>query len=266
MKFKVACVQLTCNNQVNENLQSILQYASQAVDQGADFVLTPENSSIFSADHKELLSKSENFEKNSFIEEIKSFCKAKKKWFLIGSVSIKISNQKLANRSILINPKGEIVSWYDKIHMFDVALSKDEQYFESEKFLAGKDIVHAELPWGMLGFSICYDVRFPKMYRKLAKLGCSYLTVPAAFTKTTGEKHWHILLQARAIENFCYIFAPAQTGTHYNKRQTYGHSLIISPDGKILAEKKSGVGFIVAEIDSALPLQLRATIPSLNSD
>ncbi len=266
MKFKVACVQLTCNNQVNENLQSILQYASEAVDQGADFILTPENSSIFSADHKELLSKSENFEKNSFIEEIKSFCKAKKKWFLIGSVSIKISNQKLANRSILINPKGEIVSWYDKIHMFDVALSKDEQYFESEKFLAGKDIVHAELPWGMLGFSICYDVRFPKMYRKLAKLGCSYLTVPAAFTKTTGEKHWHILLQARAIENFCYIFAPAQTGTHYNKRQTYGHSLIISPDGKILAEKKSGTGFIVAEIDSALPSQLRATIPSLNSD
>ena len=266
MKFKVACVQLTCNNQVNENLQSILQYASQAVDQGADFVLTPENSSIFSADHKELLSKSENFKKNSFIEEIQSFCKAKKKWFLIGSVSIKISNQKLANRSILINPKGEIVSWYDKIHMFDVALSKDEQYFESKKFLAGKDIVHAELPWGMLGFSICYDVRFPKMYRKLAKLGCSYLTVPAAFTKTTGEKHWHILLQARAIENFCYIFAPAQTGTHYNKRQTYGHSLIISPDGKILAEKKSGTGFIVAEIDSALPLQLRATIPSLNSD
>ncbi len=266
MKFKVACVQLTCNNQVEENLKSILQFASEAIDQGADFILTPENSSIFSADHKELLSQSESFEKNSFIETIRSFCKEKKKWFLIGSISIKISNQKLANRSILINPKGEIVSWYDKIHMFDVVLSKEEQYSESKKFLAGKDIVHAELPWGMLGLSICYDLRFPKMYRKLAKLGCSYLSVPSAFTKITGEKHWHILLQARAIENFCYIFAPAQTGTHHNKRQTFGHSLIISPDGNILAEKKSGTGIIIAEVDSALPGQLRASIPSLTLD
>ncbi len=266
MKFNVACLQLTCNNQVDENLKTILNFSKEAAQEGADFILTPENSSIFSADHKELLSKSESFENNTFIKSIQNFSKENKKWFLIGSLAIKISNIKLANRSVLINPKGEIVSWYDKIHMFDVVLSKEEQYSESKKFLAGNDIVHSELPWGMLGLSICYDLRFPKMFRKLAKLGCSYLSVPSAFTKTTGEKHWHVLLRARAIENFCYIFAPAQVGTHHNQRQTFGHSLIISPDGHVLAEKKSGTGFIISEIDSSLPGQLRAKIPSLNLD
>ena len=265
MKFKAACIQLTSSNQVDENLATILDIANQAASAGADIILTPENSSIFSADHKELLERSKKYEHNSFIISIQEFAKEKKKWFLIGSMPIKISS-KLVNRAILINPKGEIVTYYDKIHMFDAVLSKSEQYEESKKFIAGQDLVHADLPWGTLGLSICYDVRFPKMYRKLAKLGCSYLAVPAAFTKTTGEKHWHILLQARAIENFCYIFAPAQVGTHYNQRQTYGHTLIISPDGEILAEKKSGVGYIIAEIDSTLPGLLREKIPSLNLD
>ena len=266
MKFNVACLQLTCGNDVDQNTQSVLNFSNQAIQAKADFIITPENSSIFSSDSKELLSKSEEYENNSFIKTIQAFSKEKKKWFLIGGMPIKISSTKLVNRSVLINPKGEVVTFYDKIHMFDVVLSKTEKYEESKKFLAGKDLVHAELPWGMLGLSICYDVRFPKMYRKLAKLGCDYLSIPAAFTKTTGEKHWHSLLKARAIENFSYVFAPAQVGTHPNQRQTYGHSLIVSPDGAILAEKKSGTGFIIAEIDSELPTQLRARIPSLNLD
>ena len=266
MKFKVACIQLTCGSDVDQNLQSILDFSEQAVQDKADFIVTPENSSIFCSDSKELFSKCEEYEGNSFIKKIQEFTKEKKKWFLIGGMPIKISSTKLVNRSVLINSRGEIVTFYDKIHMFDVVLSKTEKYEESKKFLAGRDLVHAQLPWGMLGLSICYDVRFPKMYRKHAKLGCDYLSVPAAFTKTTGEKHWHSLLKARAIENFSYVFAPAQVGTHPNQRQTYGHSLIISPDGAILAEKKSGTGFVIAEIDSELPTQLRARIPSLNLD
>ena len=266
MKFNVACIQLTCTNKVEENLQSITDYANEAIKAGADFILTPENSSLFSLDGKELLATCEGYEKNSFIQSIQKLSKSAKKWILIGGMPIKVSSSKLVNRSILINKSGEIVKTYDKMHMFDVVLSSTEQYQESEKYLPGQELAIADLPWGKLGMSICYDLRFPKMYRKMAKLGCIFLSVPSAFTKTTGEKHWHTLLQARAIENFSYVFAPAQTGTHFNKRQTFGHSLIISPDGAILAEKKNGTGFIMAEIDSNLTAILRQKIQSLNLD
>ena len=135
-----------------------------------------------------------------------------------------------------------------------------------KNFLLVKKKVLAKLPWGSLGLTICYDVRFPSLYRELAKKGAIFMTVPSAFTKTTGEKHWHTLLKARAIENFSYIFAAAQTGKHYNNRLTYGHSLIISPDGEILKEKEKGEGFIIAKIDENLPNKLRAKIPSLKSN
>ena len=266
MKFNVACIQLTCSDQLKENLESIIKISHDAIKAGADFIVTPENSSLFTVDKKSLFSKSESFEKNSFIESIKNLCKLKKIWFLIGGMPVKVSSKKLVNRSVLINSEGEIIKIYDKIHMFDVNLSYNEKYKESERYLPGQELVMAELPWGKLGLSICYDLRFPKMYRKLAKLGCIYLSIPSAFTKTTGEKHWHTLLKARAIENFSYIFAPAQFGTHFNKRQTYGHSLIVSPDGKILAEKKNGIGFVMANIDNSLPAILRKKIPSLDLD
>ena len=157
---------------------------------------------------------------------------------LIGSLIIKISKNKLVNRSVLISDKGMIKSYYDKIHMYDVILSKKEKYFESKTFKAGKKLKSFRLPWGKIGLTICYDLRFPNLYRKLSKSGSIFLSVPSAFTETTGKRHWHSLLKARAIENFCYIFAPAQVGKHYNGRRTFGHSLIISPDGKILKELK----------------------------
>ena len=189
-----------------------------------------------------------------------------KKWILIGSLPVKLSKKILVNRSVLFNPNGKVVNYYDKIHMFDVKLSKKEKYEESKKFLAGKKKVLAKLPWGLMGLTICYDLRFPNLYRELAKKGAIFMTVPSAFTKTTGEKHWHILLKARAIENFSYIFAAAQTGKHYNDRLTYGHSLIISPDGEILKEKEESEGFIISRIDENLPKKLRARIPSLRSN
>jgi predicted amidohydrolase len=150
--------------------------------------------------------------------------------------------------------------------MFDVVLSKKERHFESKTFTAGESLKAAKLPWGKLGFSICYDIRFPNMFRELAQKGSIFFSIPSAFTKTTGKKHWHSLLKSRAIENFSYIFAPAQHGTHWNKRKTYGHSLIISPEGKILKELKKGIGVITANIDPKFPISLRKRIPSLKKN
>ena len=166
----------------------------------------------------------------------------------------------------MIDKNGKIKSYYDKIHMYDVILSKRESYFESKTFKAGKNIKSFKLPWGKLGFTICYDLRFPNLFRKLSKSGSIFLSVPSAFTETTGRRHWHSLLRARAIENFCYIFAPAQGGRHYNGRKTFGHSMIISPDGKILKELKKKEGVITAVINPTLPKKMRSIIPSLKND
>ena len=180
--------------------------------------------------------------------------------------TIKISKKKLVNRSVLIDKNGRIKTYYDKIHMYDVKLSKKEKYFESKIFEAGNKKKLFKLPWGKLGLTICYDLRFPNLYRKLSKAGSLFISVPLAFTETTGKRHWHSLLKARAIENFCYIFAPAQGGTHYNGRKTFGHSMIVSPDGKILKELKKSEGVTTVTVDEKLPTKLRAIIPSLKSD
>ena len=150
--------------------------------------------------------------------------------------------------------------------MYDVALSKKEKYFESKTFMAGKKIKSFNTPWGKLGLTVCYDLRFPNLFRKLSKSGSLFISVPSAFTETTGKRHWHTLLKARAIENFCFIFAPAQAGTHYNGRKTFGHSMIVSPDGKILKELKKSEGIITATIDPKISKKLRSIIPSLKSE
>ena len=204
--------------------------------------------------------------KDIYLNGIIKLAKKYKKWILIGSLIIKIEKKKLVNRSVLINQKGKIKAYYDKIHMFDVTLSKKERYFESKTFTAGNKIKSFNLPWGKLGLSICYDLRFPNLYRKLSKSGSIFISIPSAFTETTGKKHWHSLLKARAIENFSYIFAPAQGGRHYNGRKTFGHSMIVSPDGKILKELQKKEGVITFLIDPSLPKKMRSIIPSLDSD
>ena len=203
---------------------------------------------------------------DTYLKGIKKLAKKYKKWILIGSLIIKISKNKLVNRSVLINTQGQIKSFYDKIHMYDAILSKKEKYFESSTFTAGKKIKSFNLPWGKIGLSICFDLRFPNLYRKLSKTGSIFLSIPSAFTETTGKRHWHSLLKARAIENFSYVFAPAQGGSHYNGRKTFGHSMIVSPDGKILKELKKSEGVITALIDQKLPSKLRSIIPSLKDD
>ncbi len=266
--FKISCIQLRSTNNIKDNLKKTIDLINKAIYQKTDFIITPEASNIMSLDKKELEFKIiKKKEKDIYCTSIQQLAKKNKKWILIGSLITRNINDCIVNRSILINPSGKIVKYYDKIHMYDVKLSKKEKYEESKVFTAGKKIKSYNLPWGKLGFSICYDLRFPLMYRKLSQLGCSFITVPSAFTLTTGKKHWHSLLKARAIENFCYIFAPAQGGKHANKRKTYGHSIIISPDGKIIKELNSNKeGFITARIDQRLSKRLRLRIPSLNKE
>ncbi|MBL6857598.1 MAG: carbon-nitrogen hydrolase family protein [Pelagibacteraceae bacterium] len=260
--FKVSCIQICSTDDVKKNLLVSRKLILKAIKQKSDFIITPETSSIFGLKKKKLLKKTTSMNKDIYLKGLRSIAKKYQKWILT-CVIIKEKN-KIRNRSVLINPKGLIKTYYDKMHMFDVSLSKKEEYFESKTFTAGKSLKTFNLPWGKLGMSICYDVRFPNMFRKLAQKGSIFITVPSAFTRTTGKKHWHSLLQSRAIENLCYIFAPAQCGTHWNGRQTYGHSLIVSPDGKILKELKKGTGIISANIDPKKSIDLRKKIPSLN--
>jgi len=264
--FKVTCIQLKSNDSVNYNLKQTEKLIKLAVKQKTDFILTPEVSSIFSLKKKDLLSKCTTMQNDFYLIGIKKLAKFYKKWILIGSLIIKVGKNKLVNRSVLLNSKGKIVSYYDKIHMYDAKLSQKEIYSESKTFSPGKKIKIVKLPWGKLGMTICYDLRFPTMFRKMSKKGALFLSVPSAFTETTGKKHWHSLLKARAIENFCYIFAPAQGGTHYDGRKTYGNSLIISPEGKILKSLKKKTGIITAIVKPSISILSRKKIPSLKGD
>ena len=222
--FRVSCIQLRSNNNIQHNLKRTTILIKKAVLQKTDFILTPEVSSQFSLKKNELLKTCTSMNRDIYLNGVKKLAKKYKKWILVGSVIIKASKNKLVNRSVLIDKSGRVRTYYDKIHMYDVVLSKKEKYFESKSFYPGNKIKTFKLPWGKIGVSICYDLRFPNLYRKLSQAGSLFLSVPSAFTETTGKKHWHSLLKARAIENFCYTFAPAQGGTHYNGRKTFGHS------------------------------------------
>tara|TARA_B100000965_G_scaffold405275_1_gene438670 strand:- start:882 stop:1679 length:798 start_codon:yes stop_codon:yes gene_type:complete len=261
--FRVSCIQLKSNDNLKKNLLNTTKYIKIAIKNKSDLIITPELSSFFSSDKKKLLGICKKMHEDVYIKGIRKLAKENKKWILIGSSIVKIAKKKLVNRSILVNPNGDIKAYYDKIHMYDARLNKKEKYFESKTFIPGKRLKFFDLPWGKLGMTICYDLRFPNLFRKLSQKGALFISIPSAFTETTGKKHWHSLLKARAIENFCYIFAPAQAGTHYNGRKTFGHSLIISPDGKIIKEMKKKVGVITAQVKPKLAKELRTRIPSL---
>ena len=261
--MKVACIQLSSGENYKKNIKDIIKFVNQAINKKSDLIITPETSSIITSDKKILFKYSYEMKNDPLIKKVKKISKQYKKWILIGSLPVK-EGKKLRNRSLLIGPKGKVVKYYDKINMFDVKISKKEQHKESRIFKAGTKLVTANLPWGKIGFTICYDLRFPELYRNLSKKNLNFITVPSAFTKLTGQKHWIELLKARAIENFCFIFAPNQSGKNTIKRETFGHSVIISPDGKILKLKKFGKGVIYAKVKPSESMRLRKIIPSLN--
>ncbi len=264
--FRAACVQLRSSDDVAENVRNASELIRQAGAKGAEFVATPENTTLMAPDGGAKLERAVTEDRDPSLRAFRSLAEELGIWLLIGSLAIKVSETKTANRSYLIDPKGRIAAGYDKIHLFDVNLPSGERYRESVTVAGGADAVVADLPWACLGLSICYDLRFPQLYRSLAKAGASVLTVPSAFTETTGKAHWHVLLRARAIENGAFVIAPAQGGLHANGRRTYGHSLIVSPWGEVIAESGIEPGVVVADIDPAISADARERIPSLQHD
>jgi len=264
--FNVACVQLCTGRDVAANVATASDLIREAAGQGADFIITPEQTTLMELKSKDLFAKALPQDEDVSIQAFRALAQELERWLLIGSLAIRLSADKVANRSFLIAPDGSLQATYDKIHMFDVDLPNGESYRESKNYKPGAEAVTADIPWGRLGLSVCYDLRFPNLYRSLAQAGADFLAVPSAFTETTGKAHWHVLLRARAIENGCYVFAPAQGGIHENGRATYGHSLIVSPWGEVLAEAGTEPGFIMAEVDRAQVAAARARVPSLQHD
>ncbi|MGA7712189.1 MAG: carbon-nitrogen hydrolase family protein [Rhizomicrobium sp.] len=264
--FKAACVQLRSSDDVAENIRIASALIREAAAKGARFIATPENTTLMAPDGGAKLAHSRNEDADPALPAFCALAEELGVWLLIGSLAIKVSESKTANRSFLIDPKGAIGARYSKIHLFDVDLPSGEKYRESNTVEGGSLAVTADLPWGKIGLSICYDMRFPQLYRALAQSGAFLFTAPSAFTETTGKAHWHALLRARAIENGAFVIAPAQGGTHANGRKTYGHSLIVAPWGEILAEAASDPCVIMADIDPALSAEARARIPNLQHD
>ncbi|MCF8473515.1 MAG: carbon-nitrogen hydrolase family protein [Emcibacter sp.] len=260
---------MSSTNQVAENMITAEALIREAVGLGAEMVITPEMTTLIELDRAALLGKIYHQEDDPSLPVFKALAKELKIWLVIGSMAIKLDD-KMANRCFVLSPEGNIAAFYDKIHMFDVDLAGGEQYRESRNYEAGNRAVIAKTPWGNMGLSICYDVRFPHLYRKLAQAGAVMVTVPAAFTKVTGEAHWHILLRARAIENGAFIFAPAQTGSHKSatgeSRKTFGHSLLVDPWGNIIDDAGTDIGVIVSEIDLTASQKARSSVPSLKHD
>ena len=265
-KFKVACVQNSARPDVADSMREVAALVRRARDAGADFITTPENVAMIEPRRQRVLEKALPEEGHDALEAFRELAIETGAWLLAGSLTIKVEPEKVANRSYLFDPSGKVVAKYDKMHMFDVDLAGGESYRESRTYRAGSRAVLAPLPWGVLGMTICYDLRFPYLYRDLAKAGAQFLTVPSAFTRPTGRAHWHVLLRARAIENGCYLFAAAQCGEHEGGRKTYGHSLIIDPWGEILADGGEEPGVITAEVDMARIAECRSMVPSLNHD
>jgi deaminated glutathione amidase len=272
--FTAACIQFTAAREYDSNIRSVSDLVRRARDAGADFVLTPENTGLIEPNGKLRREKARDEANHPVLAALRDVARETGVWLLIGSLAVDISREpgmpsderRLANRSYLIGSHGGIVASYDKIHMFDVDLGGGESYRESNAFRPGSRAVWGTTPWGVLGMTVCYDLRFPQLFRTLAQNGADYFAIPSAFTVPTGKAHWHVLLRARAIETGCFVFAPAQWGEHAEGRRTFGSSLIIDPWGEVLADAGEGVGIASARIDPARIAEVRRMVPSLGHD
>ncbi|WP_024509505.1 carbon-nitrogen hydrolase family protein [Bradyrhizobium sp. ARR65] len=261
--FTAAMVQMRTGLLPGPSLEQGTKLIRQAAAQGAEYVLTPEVSNMMQLNRKALFEHLSSEQDDPSLRAYQALAAELKIYLHIGSLALRFSPEKAVNRSFLIAPDGRVLASYDKIHMFDIDLPGGESYRESANYQPGETAVISDLPWGRIGLTICYDVRFPALYRALAESGASFITVPSAFTRKTGEAHWHVLLRARAIETGCFVFAAAQAGLHENKRETYGHSLIIDPWGEVLAEAGVEPGVIMAKIDPSKVETARKAVPSL---
>ncbi|WP_372892069.1 carbon-nitrogen hydrolase family protein [Rhodosalinus sp.] len=270
--MRAALLQLTSSDDPEDNLSVVRGMLREAAAEGAGFVLTPEVTNCVSASRTHQQSVLTHEANDPVLAGLREEAARAGVWLLIGSLALTTDDPdgRFANRSFLIGPEGRIVARYDKIHMFDVAISDAETYRESAGFRPGRRARVAETPFGVLGLSICYDLRFPYLYRALAQAGAEILTVPSAFAQPTGAAHWHPLLRARAIETGAWVLAPAQTGTHTARRgkarRTWGHSMVVSPWGEVVAEAGTEPGVLYAELDRGAAAEARARVPSLQHD
>lgn len=265
--LKVGCVQLNSGPDIQENLKQAGQLITEAARSGCELIVTPENTDFMRESSALTVKTALETDKHPGFPFFSMLAKELSVWLLIGSMKIKVSDNKVVNRSFLFRDTGQLLVSYDKIHLFDVDLPNGESHRESDSVEAGNRAVVVNTPWTKLGMSVCYDVRFPNLYRSLAQHGAEIIAVPAAFTAHTGEAHWETLLRARAIETGSFIFAPAQCGQHEGGRKTYGHSMIVGPWGQVLAEKVEDTpGVIFRKIDLLDVIKVRRAIPSLQHD
>lgn len=266
-QFTAALVQTCTSREVARNLSEIGAMIREAASAGADYVQTPEVTTVLETDSKRMPDVILPEAGNPALAHYADLARELGIWLHIGSMAVATDEPRYANRAYLFAPTGQLAARYDKIHMFDVQIGEGQNYRESKRYAPGTASVLADLPWGTLGITICYDMRFPGLYRALAKAGAEMIAVPSSFTVPTGKAHWHTLLRARAIETQCFVLAAAQAGDHECGRQTYGHSIIISPWGEVLAEADGETtGIISATIDLAEVDKARGRIPSLSND
>ena len=264
--LRVACLQLSPGDDLAGNIDAAVRLANDAARQGARFVLLPEYAFLLHGSGRVMRERALAEAGHPALQAMREFAQASRCWTLIGSLSVTTDDERLANRSLLIDDEGRIAARYDKLHMFDAALPGGRTIRESSSYRPGRSAAAADTPWGRVGLSICYDLRFPQLYRALAKGGCRFLTVPSAFMQSTGALHWHALLRARAIENACFVLAPATCGTHPGPHATFGHSLVVGPGGDVLADGGTDSGVVLADIDPAAADRARQAIPSLTHD
>ena len=268
--FTAACIQNHAQNNIDANLPIVRKLIREAVDLKADFIALPECVSLMEPDAEALEAKVPEEKDHPFLPMYEEEARSSGVWILGGSLAVRISDKKvenkIANRLYLFNTAGKVVATYDKIHMFDVDLGNGISYEESATYAPGNKAIVTPLPWGNLGLSICYDIRFAYLYRALAHAGANILCAPSAFTKMTGQAHWHILQRARAIETGCFIISPGLCGSHGQGKESFGHSVIIDPWGEVLADGGPDVGIITARIDMAKVTEARQKVPALTHD
>ncbi|WP_413205052.1 carbon-nitrogen hydrolase family protein [Rhodospirillum sp. A1_3_36] len=264
--FTAACIQVNAGRDVYPNVEAASALVRQAREEGADMVFMPENVTMMEWGRKNIQSKAMPEEDHVGLAAFRDLARDLKIWLHCGTLAVSVGDGMVANRTYVVDGDGAIRARYDKIHMFDVNLANGETYKESSTFRPGDEAVVVDIPFGRLGLAICYDLRFPHLFRTLAKAGADYLTIPAAFTRTTGQAHWHVLQRARAIETGCYVISPAQTGTHAEGRQTYGHAVIVDPWGTVLADAGEDPGIILARVDPEKIAEARGMVPALTHD
>ncbi len=261
-----ACVQNCATNDLKANLQRLEALIDEAANAKADFVALPEACEFLSSDREEMKAHAVPMADNPSFLRLADCAAQHSIWLLVGSLTMRTDDGAMVNRSLLVGPDGRLVAHYDKIHMFDANIPGQKNSRESDLYRPGAQAQMAKMPHGLYGFSICYDLRFPHLYRQLAKAGATLIGAPAAFMKMTGEAHWHTLIRSRAIENTCFMIAPAQCGNPYGTRQSYGHSLIVDPWGRVLADAGEDEGIAIASLDFSEIEKARSIIMSLDHD